>query len=131
MEACGQAIAHSHWVGGRQRHDGRIGIRCAARAGTTRAQRGKDTGKHFGDAERSPWGTRSYALVLGQASAVTRRLDVMSADGGRLMADWRKIGDVMVFWIYAEFGAIPIRKEIDHVKKWRGMLARANGSSDG
>jgi hypothetical protein len=57
--------------------------------------------------------------------------EIMSADGDRLMADWRKIGDVMAFWIYAEFGAIPIRKEIDHVKKWRGMLASANASSDG
>lgn len=57
--------------------------------------------------------------------------EVMSADGDRLMADWRKIGDVMAFWIYAEFGAIPIRRKIAHVKKWRGMLARANVSSDG
>ena len=55
----------------------------------------------------------------------------MSADGNRLMADWRKIGDVMTFWVYAEFGAIPIRKTIDHVKKWCAMLARANASSDG
>jgi len=57
--------------------------------------------------------------------------EVMSADGGRLMADWRKIGGEAAFWIYAEFGAIPIRKKLAHVKQWRGMLANANPANDG
>jgi hypothetical protein len=49
--------------------------------------------------------------------------EVRTADGGRLMADWRTIGGESAFWIYAEFGANPMRKKIADVRIWRGRLA--------
>ena len=56
--------------------------------------------------------------------------EVMRADGGQLMGDWRKIGGESAFWTYAEFGAIPICRKIANVEKWRGMLASDDRSTD-
>jgi hypothetical protein len=56
--------------------------------------------------------------------------EVMRADGGQLMGDWRKIGGESAFWTYAEFGAIPMCRKIANVKKWRGMLAGEDRSME-
>ena len=57
--------------------------------------------------------------------------EVMRTDGSQLMGDWRKIGGESAFWTYAEFGAIPMCRKIANVKKWRGMLANEDPSTDG
>jgi len=49
--------------------------------------------------------------------------EVVSAADGRMMADWRCHGGEHAFWIYADFGPIPMRRKIWDVKKWRGLAA--------
>ena len=49
--------------------------------------------------------------------------EVVSAADGRMMADWRCHGGEHAFWIYADFGPIPMRRKIRDVKKWRGLIA--------
>jgi hypothetical protein len=49
--------------------------------------------------------------------------EVVSMADGRMMADWRCLGGEYAFWIYADFGPIPMRRKIRDVRKWRGLIA--------